>query len=314
MNKFVKYIICLLLLSCLLYFSVLMGGVLLHGYYNRIPNLRTYTGDLSHSLIRFKQADTLYKTDILIVGSSKAYMGYNPEIFSKSGFRVFNMGSSNQTPFNTYFILKHYLPRLNPDLVIMDIFYETFDNRYLAEGTTDIITNCKVTGWTAEMAIKTMNMNVWNSFLMHCLKNVFFGMENDSQREFENISYYKNGFVGNNTTRPADTAIFRPALSYAIDDEQMNYLEKTIRLCKERHVKIILVTSPQSRYYAENEKTRHIFHKGIKRIITKYSVDYYDFTNMKIDERIDFADSHHLTPAGVEKYNNQVIKYITRQH
>ena len=54
---------------------------------------------------RIKEIRTAKNTDLLFLGSSKAYRGFDPRIFEAAGYRSFNLGSSNQTPIQTYLLV-----------------------------------------------------------------------------------------------------------------------------------------------------------------------------------------------------------------
>ena len=47
--------------------------------------------------LRKIDADTTINIDVLVLGSSHAYRGFDPRIFKKAGIKLFNFGSSGQT-------------------------------------------------------------------------------------------------------------------------------------------------------------------------------------------------------------------------
>src|SRR5262245_26702081 len=53
------------------------------------------------SVPQWQEFDQKEHYDVLVLGSSHAYRGYDPEHFAKRGLRMFNLGSTAQTPMNS---------------------------------------------------------------------------------------------------------------------------------------------------------------------------------------------------------------------
>ena len=87
-----------------------------------------YTLPGGYSWQRFHEFDPAAHWDAIILGSSHAYRGYDPAVFAEKGYRVFNLGSSGQTPLNSYFLIKHYLDSMNCPLLIFDMYEGTMQN------------------------------------------------------------------------------------------------------------------------------------------------------------------------------------------
>ena len=66
------------------------------------------------SRLRFNEVRLYENLDILFIGSSHAYRTFDPRFFNSMGLRTFNLGSTAQTPLNTYYLLKIYAKSLNP--------------------------------------------------------------------------------------------------------------------------------------------------------------------------------------------------------
>ena len=76
--------------------------------------------------------------DVLFLGSSHAYRGFDPRIFRKRGYSSFNLGSSAQTPSQTKVWLKRYLKHLNPKIVIYEVYPGTFSSDGI-EASLDLV-------------------------------------------------------------------------------------------------------------------------------------------------------------------------------
>src|SRR5690554_458534 len=66
---------------------------------------------VGHTETRLKEVKSFGDVDILFLGSSHAYRGFDTRIFKKAGFRSFNLGTSAQTPLQTQILLRRYLDR-----------------------------------------------------------------------------------------------------------------------------------------------------------------------------------------------------------
>ena len=77
-------------------------------------NLNYKKGSYGHLYSRIRELKKTHDVDILFLGSSHTYRGFDPRIFARHGFHTFNLGSSSQSPIQTEILLKRYLDKLNP--------------------------------------------------------------------------------------------------------------------------------------------------------------------------------------------------------
>src|SRR5438477_3987320 len=83
-------------------------------YVGRSPLLQLVIGNdsaaggIGHTLQRLREVESVGSVDILFIGSSHAYRGFDPRLFAETGLTSFNLGSKAQSPLNSYFLLKHY--------------------------------------------------------------------------------------------------------------------------------------------------------------------------------------------------------------
>ena len=79
-----------------------------------------------HMYSRISEIKNQEDVDILFLGSSHAYRGFDTRIFLENGYKSFNLGSSAQTPTQTKVLVERYLGSLNPELVIYEVYPKTF--------------------------------------------------------------------------------------------------------------------------------------------------------------------------------------------
>ena len=70
-------------------------------------NIYNLIGSDSFLYQRVREADTTANVNILVLGASHAYRGIDPRVFTEKGYRLFNLGSSSQTPLQTQILLKN---------------------------------------------------------------------------------------------------------------------------------------------------------------------------------------------------------------
>ncbi len=163
MKKFILNLFWFLTLLLFVYPLILLGwGFLLPNSFS--PNLlykRSTTGMLGHRLENIKD---YYNVDVLFLGSSIAYRGFDTEKFNMHGLKSFNLGSSAQTPMQTNVLLQRYYSRLNPKLVIYEVYPPAFSWDGV-ESSIDLISYDHNDVNSLRMGMKTMNISVINTIL-----------------------------------------------------------------------------------------------------------------------------------------------------
>lgn len=70
------------------------------------------------------KGDTL---DILFLGSSHAYRGFDPQLLEDWwGIKSFNLGSSGQTPLTSLHVLQNAIQHQRPKMVVLELYFYTF--------------------------------------------------------------------------------------------------------------------------------------------------------------------------------------------
>ena len=150
MRKFIKKISLFILFSSLFYLIVLfVWASYLPDAFK--PNINYRIGSYGHSFSRLKEVEQAKDVDIVFVGSSHAYRGFDPRIFKKEGFSCFNLGSGSQTPFQTKLLLDRYLDQLNPHVLVYEVYPATFTLDGV-ESAVDLLSNGKIDEYSIEMA------------------------------------------------------------------------------------------------------------------------------------------------------------------
>ena len=95
----------------------------------RINSILTIKGNEYGLFYNYAQHDQFYDmkkdtVDVLFLGSSHSYCGFSPqEFYDRCGIRSYNLGSSRQSTWLSYYWLREALKTQTPQAVVMDVYY-----------------------------------------------------------------------------------------------------------------------------------------------------------------------------------------------
>tara|TARA_R110000737_G_scaffold327112_1_gene341205 strand:+ start:2212 stop:3069 length:858 start_codon:yes stop_codon:yes gene_type:complete len=271
------------------------------------PNVSYKLGANGHLFSRISEIKNQSDVDVLFLGSSHAYRGFDPRIFSKYGYNTFNMGSSAQSPLQTKVLINRYLDSLNPKLVIYEVFPATFSLDGV-ESSLDIVSNDRNDFYSLEMVLKINNIKTYNTFLYALIRD-FLGL-NESFTESiykRNDKYVSGGFVEN------EIEFFKPfpfeKREVKIKDYQLESFLEIVKELEIRNIPVILVYAPISKVHYESYTNTDYFDS----LMSSYS-DYYNFNEIVyLNDSLHFSDSHHLNQSGVELFNKKLIEILNKK-
>ncbi|MCG9880700.1 MAG: hypothetical protein MH472_08895 [Bacteroidia bacterium] len=308
MKEFIHKVIRIGIFLAIIYLIFLcIWGLFLPTYINK--NLKYKLGLSGYMNTRLKEADTISKVDILFLGSSHTYRGFDIRIFKKNGFDCFNLGSSNQTPIQTNLLVKRYLNQLKPKLVIYEVFPENFEMDGLESGI-DIISNSNSLLFAFENAKMVNHITAYNTFLYSSIRKFLFkDLYFKESSKIVDDYYVNGGFV--QTDKLSNQSDYNAPISkrnWNINKKQWDAFLETISLFKNENISFLLVQAPVCKsFYYSYENNNEIESKF------KYVGQFYNFNNdhyLMLDEKYDFYDLHHLTQTGVKKFNNRLMEVI----
>ncbi len=266
-----------------------------------LNNVTRHNGG-GHSYLRLKQAKEYKNVDILFLGSSHVTAGFDPRIFSNSGYQTFNLGSSAQTPIQTYYLLERYLDSLNPRLVIIDAYQYLFQIDGV-ESMAELAANDYLGKDTLSYTLMYNNVRLYNTVVYKCLRDLL-GLKTTEKRVISHIKYIDGGY-GEGLSKSninEENGTFR----YILDPKQCQYFSNVISMLKNRSIPYIIIQTPYVRSYYEAISNREEFNLYLSSL-----GDYYNFNEiMKLDNNKDFKDVHHLNQNGVVKFDAKVLELL----
>lgn len=269
-----------------------------------------YIGGIGQSLKRFKEIDDFnHKSiDILFLGSSHCYRSFDPRIFAKFDLETFNMGSSAQTPLNSYYLLKRYFNKLNPKLLVLETYPVMFCHDGL-ESFYDLSVNLTYSKEILEMAIATKNSHAINSLVSKFVSFKATPPIQAAQREIAGEFYISGGYV---ETKKVNHDSKIPDFSHLdLSNVQMKYLRKIIEFVKKNDSEVILVIQPMPKPFVNSMINYDEISDRIRRIAEICGIKYFDFNEiifLREDEH--FKDFDHLNASGVKIFNETLISLL----
>jgi hypothetical protein len=291
---------------CIIWFAFVMG------FDHWLPNFHTTSGGYGQLLLRMREVKTVKDVDILFIGSSHVYRGFDPREFKKHGYTTFNLGSTSQTPYNSYYLLREHLPTTNPKMVVLDLYWNMLVQDGL-ESTIDIISNAELEGGVVEMGLVSKNGLALNSMLINAIKRLHVPLHRLEQQKSQVDVYVKGGFTQSlhpgNTMSEEELESLEP-MEFSFSDVQLAHLNKIIRMCKNRGIKLVFVVAPVTDYYKNKLVNYAEYTSAINAVADRHNVPLFDYNcrkDLELHNLKEFYDEDHLTQAGVRKFNRIFI-------
>lgn len=260
-------------------------------------------GDAGHLNSRVKDVRNYRDVDVLFVGSSHCYRTFDTRFYADNGFSSFNLGSSNQTPMQTYVLLSAYLDSIRPKQVVFEVHPDIMGNDGV-ESAVNLLANVPLTSESAAMALRMGNMKVVNSFLY-----AFYSQKVRHRLE----SFHEDTVIGHYHYIPGgfcevDTCEFvrkrYPKTDVAIRPEQMAALKDCIRLLRDRGIPFTLVEVQDAEQLRSSIRNHAWFEQQMS------ALGPYRYKVLPMVDTVHFFNSNHLHTPGIELFNQDFVQYL----
>lgn len=285
--------------------------------YHVVDHVMMIKTDDMVSMIKYRELppDTV---DVLMVGSSHVGMNIdNQQIFDEYGIASYDLWAGMQPLWNSYYYVKDALKHQTPDVVLVDVF--------LAGTSADES--------TSTVALKNIQYLPFGIDKLNAALDSFPTWQ-DALEAVWGLPYYHERFdeliLDDFDLQYGKTDLSLPAprqvegvvtalnmLDYrsmtdtlALTEKNEKYLRKLIALCKQKNVKLILVTAP---FEASEEEAKRF--NEIERIANEEGVVFLNYLKTYdmegIDADTDFYDRGHFNNEGIAKYSTIIGKYLS---
>jgi hypothetical protein len=304
MNSFIKKVLLFVFFFIIAYplMILILGSLPLPQVCK--PNFIYERGAPGHTLNRLQEAKKCEgDIDILFLGSSHTYRGFDPRNFKNH--EVFNLGSSSQAPTQTKILLNKYIEKINPKIVVYEVYPLTFTLDGI-ESAVDIIANEDNDSHSLQMALTLNHIKVYNTLLYAYITDVLkVNKSNIQPSKLGRDTYISGGYV------ESEIRFYKfenyQSQEWKINEKQLEEFNKCLHILEKRKIKTILVFAPITpklyQSYSNNDYIDSLFNS--------YGLEYYNFnTLLEINDSIHFYDADHLNQHGVTIFNEKLKNTI----
>lgn len=305
MLKFLKNTLQFLLSATVIYVAlvILWGNIFEKQAYKK--NLSYKTANYGHQFSRMQEIKAAHDIDLLFLGSSHTYRGFDTRIFRNAGFNAYNMGSSSQSHIQTELLLKRYLDSLNPKMVI----YEVYPGLFTVDGiesSLNLMGNDSNDFETIKTAFKLPHFKIFNT-LIYGLYADFTNKNADLTediRKNDKDTYVAGGYVQRDLKFYKNTT--HPSATWELKKEQLQAFENCVAMLKKRNIPFQLVQAPVTKAYYQSYTNNAEFDS----LMATYG-EYTNFNKISVlNDSLHFFDEHHLNQHGVEVFNEDVLNEL----
>lgn len=263
--------------------------------------------------------------DILFFGTSHAVMGYLPmELWDEYHVTSYSFSNYGQWLPVDYWLLRLALEYHKPKLVVIDTYYYDFDEKYSKDHLP--YAHEELDGFPYSSLKKAAVDDLFPSdkrwdflFPFSVYHSQWNSISENNFRSARDIYTYGQG-SDESALNVDDTALLvkpqkdiDPVYNTEVQDVESvgkEYLEKSIELCQEKGIDVLLTTIP---FVADENYTR--INNGIYEIAEKYGVNFYNGLRENIiDVKTDLWDAGHLNSSGGRKWTNKLGEFIKNNY
>jgi hypothetical protein len=255
---------------------------------------------------RLQEVKKTNNIDLLVLGSSHAYRGFDPRKFKEAGISMFNLGSSAQTATQTEILVDKYIDKLNPKIILYEVYPNTFSFDGV-ESALDLIANEDIDSQIIKMCFKMKHILVINTLIYASYREILNEDIFYIEKAHDGDTYISGGFV--EKTKVEFNSAKHGKSKWEFNKSQFDSFERVLNKLKKKGIKVYLINAPIPNNYYKSVSNNAEFDK----IMQSYGT-YYNF-NGKVDlnDSIDFYDSTHLNQTGVVKFNEKLIATIFKK-
>lgn len=266
------------------------------------PNIKYTRGSGGYTYTRLQEVKQGADIDILFLGSSHTYRGFDTRLFNKIGLKAFNLGTSAQTPIQTKLLIEKYLTIKNPEIVILQVSPFMFATKGV-ESSVDILSNDNVDIKSFQMAIDINDIKTYNMLIFSLYKNSIIKRDEDEQKGSRRDIYIPGGYVESYNRRYNNIKSIET--DFELNKLQLEKFNNIISMLSKKRIKVYLVQTPITGKLYKKIQCNSKFDS----IMISYGY-YYNFNKLLNLNEDSFLDSHHLNKKGVKIFNSKLIEVL----
>jgi len=266
--------------------------------------------------------------DILFLGSSHAYRGFDPALIdSLWGIWSFNLGSSGQTPLTSLHVLRNAVQHQQPKKVVMELYFHTFmEVDQLNNGGNN---------WLQMQSSPAKWQFLWQAFNLYEMtaltvfpvlrrKNAVPYVLRKYLRGDDHLDhagqYEGKGYV----SRVEQISAAQLQRHDMYDDLKLEgewvlvkheqALREIAEFCQTKGIKLQFISSPMPQTTVQKIKDQARINQYIQDLTAELKALYrndIDNPDLNLVDTQHFFDNNHLNAEGVEKWNKQLYDFLT---
>lgn len=268
--------------------------------------------------------------DVLFAGSSHCYRSFDTRLIDSAGIRCFNLGSSNQTPRQTYALLDRYFNNyhIHPQLVVIEVHPDIMENSG-NESAIDILSNTYIDRPMLSMALRQHSLQVFNTLCCSSIDRLLRGNKALAERLTADsivhvstttgdttvnvdFTYIKGGFV--ELTPYCYKSIPLKPKTIIVRNDQLQWLQRCLRLLDSHSTPYLLVEVPSTRACYQSYTNHNDFEQKIRSLVDR-DEEYLNLNDNRqltsqLDDSTCFFDDDHLNQKGATILTKYIIQCI----
>ncbi|MFN3874550.1 MAG: hypothetical protein ACK4L7_01395 [Flavobacteriales bacterium] len=267
------------------------------------PNLKYPLNGYGHMRTRLIEAKGRDPVQIVFIGNSHVYRGFDTRVWARHGYTAFNLGSSAQSPMQGLLLARTQLPALEPKLVLVEVHPGAFMSDGV-ESALDLIANRPIDRHTLRMAAGIPNILVWNTLAYGIVRKASgFDEGMPEPLRSEKDTYVPGGYVERKIGHFSPKGRPKP-MPFAPSPEQWRAFEDLLKEIERQGVPVVLVEAPVTRWMREGIYREHDRFARMMAASGRY-IDMYG--KAALDDSLHFYDHAHLNQRGAELFNAALI-------
>jgi len=263
---------------------------------------------------KIKEIESIENADVIFLGSSHTYRGFDPRFFEKNDIESYNLGSSSQTHIETKYFLSKNVNKIRPKLVVYEVAPFVFEKER-KESSLHILSNSGFSLESLQLFLHPRNRSLvtFNSFLLGIIGGLIDPI--NESNTFKEDTYEGKGYTRKKlkkNTLGTNHRKFQEKLKepreWILRPDQVKAFKQNIAFLIKEKLNYVLVQAPVTKPFFE-------YHENNDSIDTFFNEHgrYYNFNHLiELDDTEDFYDFHHLNQNGVEKFNQNLINLFKK--
>lgn len=259
--------------------------------------------------------------DVLVLGSSHAYYGFQPnQLWEEHGITSYVLGSPSQTMICSYYLLKEALKYQKPKVVLLEGYYfrsgEVFVFEERLRPVTDNIRTFEYKRDLIEMAFPDAG---WKEKLPYYVPFLLYHSRWKEIKKYDFIQpdYYKGALVRFGES-PHETPAPPSEELEEIPETAIEYFEKIQDLCRDNNIELVVFKTPitdangdELEWYLETTGLNN----SVAVYLDKQNIPFLPMQNdIDIDYAHDFNDYGHLNFTGQKKATEYLGNWLTAHY